>query len=176
MEIDFRNIQYLAKGSIVQKRIHGLFSSLGIFDDLEKYDPVLVGTFPLGINIEGSDLDILMHCDELIILTKRLVHLYGSLDGFYIEIKKKYDKDVLICRFNFQGFPFEIYATDIPVEKQRAYLHMIKEYKILNHQGESFKNQVIALKKKGVKTEPAFAQLLGVEGDPYEGLLAYEVG
>lgn len=50
---------------------------------------------------------------------------------------------------------------------------MIKEYTILLEKGEEFRKQIIALKLRGIKTEPAFADLLGLEGDPYKAILDY---
>jgi hypothetical protein len=49
---------------------------------------------------------------------------------------------------------------------------MIAEYKILQEEGEEFKQKIIELKKQGIKTEPAFGILLGLE-NPYEDLLKY---
>lgn len=48
---------------------------------------------------------------------------------------------------------------------------MLVEYKLLQQHGEDFRQQVVALKKAGIKTEPAFAKLLQLPGDPYEALL-----
>ena len=56
-----------------------------------------------------------------------------------------------------------------------GYLHMVIEYKILLQKGESFRQQVIALKQSGLKTEPAFAQLLGLPGNPYTALLEFNI-
>ena len=50
---------------------------------------------------------------------------------------------------------------------------MIIEHHILQQEGEDFKRKVVALKESGMKTEPAFAQLLGLDGDPYLALLEY---
>ncbi len=33
------------------------------------------------------------------------------------------------------------------------------------------REEVIRLKENGLKTEPAFAQVLNINGDPYEGLI-----
>ena len=52
---------------------------------------------------------------------------------------------------------------------------MIIEYKILELHGEVFRQEIIKLKSKGLKTEPAFAKLLGLVGNPYEELLNYKV-
>lgn len=52
---------------------------------------------------------------------------------------------------------------------------MIVEKKILDLKGENFRKRVIELKRKGLKTEPALAELLGLEGNPYEGLLNLDI-
>ncbi|WP_313894448.1 DUF4269 domain-containing protein [Psychrobacillus sp.] len=49
---------------------------------------------------------------------------------------------------------------------------MIVEISILKN-NPSFKEEVIILKEQGVKIEPAFCTLFGLEGDPYEALLEY---
>ncbi|MNC60542.1 hypothetical protein D3C75_1104260 [compost metagenome] len=55
--------------------------------------------------------------------------------------------------------------------QQNGYLHMLLEQRILNVLGAGFREAVIEMKKIGTKTEPAFARLLNLEGDPYEALL-----
>lgn len=51
---------------------------------------------------------------------------------------------------------------------------MIIEHKILIEKGEDFRLQVIQLKEQGYKTEPAFAHLLDLSGDPYDELLKFK--
>ena len=41
--------------------------------------------------------------------------------------------------------------------------------------GPAFKEQIRGLKRNGLKTEPAFAKLLGLNGDPYRAVLDYVV-
>lgn len=71
-----------------------------------------------------------------------------------------------------EGFPIEIFGQNKPTTQQNAYLHMVAEYKILQEKGEKFKQKIIELKKQGIKTEPAFGMLLGLE-NPYEDLLKF---
>lgn len=52
---------------------------------------------------------------------------------------------------------------------------MLIEATILNKYGEDFRRKIIELKESGVKTEPAFAQLLELKGNPYEGLLNFKI-
>ena len=77
----------------------------------------------------------------------------------------------MAASFTLEGFVIEIYGQPIPVRDQAAYRHMLAEYKILQEKGEAFRQQIIELKKQGLKTEPAFGKLLGIEGDVYEKLL-----
>ena len=49
---------------------------------------------------------------------------------------------------------------------------MIAEARLLSLAGESAKQAIRALKKQGIKTEPAFARYFGLLGDPYETLYA----
>ena len=77
-----------------------------------------------------------------------------------------------ICNFELEGFPIEIFGQNKPVAQQNAYLHMMAEYKIIQKKGEDFKQKIIDLKKKGIKTEPAFGMLLNLE-NPYQDLLNF---
>jgi len=52
---------------------------------------------------------------------------------------------------------------------------MIIEYEILKTKGENFRLEIIKLKQNGYKTEPAFAFLLGLNGDSYSELLKYQI-
>ncbi|MNE89471.1 hypothetical protein D3C80_1868800 [compost metagenome] len=51
---------------------------------------------------------------------------------------------------------------------------MIIEDRILKLLGSNFRNEIRDLKHKGLKTEPAFGQLLAITENPYEELLKYE--
>lgn len=51
---------------------------------------------------------------------------------------------------------------------------MLIENEILKQNGLQFKKDIVSLKLKGFKTEPAFAKLLGLKGNPYLALLALE--
>jgi hypothetical protein len=102
-----------------------------------------------------------------------LQHHFGTETGFRIAVKTKRGTETVVAGFVSGGFVIEIFGQPAPVQQQNAWRHMLIENAILQEQGEEFRRQIIGLKKQGIKTEPAFAQLLGLSGDPYLALLQY---
>jgi hypothetical protein len=172
---DFEDISYLKKGSPIQQKVFALLTQSKILYHLRSYQPILTGTLPLDIFIEGkSDLDIVCCSKHLESVEKILLTEYTTEKDFLIERKPIHGQLTLICRFEREGFLFEIFCQAVESHKQYAYRHMMVEYKILLQKGQAFKERIIRLKEKGIKTEPAFAQLLGLSGDPFEALLLLE--
>lgn len=174
--IDFTKLDYLKSGNEKQKRAYELLTKHKLFEKLEFYSPILAGTIPIEIDIEESDLDIICEVDlkfEEDFLDDLMFSRFIPGD---IEVKVDYpiingEKSITI-NFMLEEFPIEIFAQNKPTTQQNAYLHMIAEHKILQEKGEEFKQKIIDLKKKGIKTEPAFGMLLNLE-NPYEDLLKF---
>lgn len=171
--IDFTKIDYLSTGNSKQRRLFDLIRKYRIFESIQEFDPVLAGTIPINIDIDSSDADILCFCENEMYFSKSLEVSFGKYPRFEIHEKEINRHKTIISRFEIDGLCFEIFGQNIQPTKQRAYLHMLTEYRILAEKGDDFRNNVIQLKKAGIKTEPAFAQLLGIAGDPYLGLLEY---
>jgi hypothetical protein len=169
--IDFTKLDYLKIGNKKQKRAYEVLIKYKIFEVLEYYSPILAGTIPIEIDVEGSDLDIICEVEDKIEFEKFLVKNFSEFDLKIEKITIK-EENSIICNFELEEFPIEIFAQNKPTIAQNAYRHMIAEYKFLQEKGEEFKQKIIDLKKKGVKTEPAFGMLLGLE-NPYEDLLKF---
>lgn len=56
--IDFSTIEYLKNGNQKQIKAFEVLSQNNILTNLTEFDPILVGTIPINIDIETSDLDI----------------------------------------------------------------------------------------------------------------------
>lgn len=170
----FKNIDYLKFGNPKQKAAYKELIELKVFQYLKDYQPILVGTIPIEIDLPESDLDIICTCEDHEKFSALLSELFADKKGFII---KTYDWNGIKCTvatFRTASFEIEIFGQNIPTEKQNAYRHMLIEHKILNQQGPDFKAKIIQLKSEGIKTEPAFAKLLGLAGDAYEALLDLE--
>lgn len=170
---NFRDLAYLRNGSAIQLRGLKALEASGIFENLHGFDPVLTGTLPLDLFVESSDLDILCHAADLTAFRAFVTQQLSAYDKFRIFEYVVRGEHSVVVNFWFQGFAFEIFAQKIPVNEQMAYRHLVIEYEILIRNGALFRERILALKQQGVKTEPAFAQLLNLPGDPYLSLLAY---
>ncbi len=171
----FLNINYLKTGSKRQQQAHKELIDLEIMEKLAIYKPLLAGTIPIGIDIPTSDLDIICTCKNHFKFSTELIQLFGNQKNFMIETKLVREIQTTITTFDGAFYPIEIFGQHIASTKQNAFLHMLVEDQILTHKGKDFKEKIIALKKEGTKTEPAFAQLLGLKGDPYIELLEYNL-
>ncbi|MEC5173770.1 DUF4269 domain-containing protein [Chryseobacterium nepalense] len=169
---DFTTIEYLKSGNERQQKAYQLLSKHCFFEKLKAYSPILAGTIPIEIDIEGSDLDIICKVD--LKFEENFLNDVLSCIPHDAEIKVEYPvlngEKCITVNFGLEEFPIEIFGQNKPSTMQNAYRHMIAEYKILQEKGEDFKQKIIQLKQQGMKTEPAFGMLLGLE-NPYEDLL-----
>jgi hypothetical protein len=157
-------------GSEQQQKAYVAIHALDILHELSTYNPVLCGTLPIDIDVEGSDLDIIMEVEDLNLFETRLYTLYNKQDNFTTKRTTIRGKEVVKANFIFHKFEFELFGQAQPVHKQNAYLHMVIEYELLK-KDPTLKRKVTNLKKRGYKTEPAFCKLLDISGDPYTGLI-----
>ena len=173
MQTDFTNITYLKKGNQKQQAAYDLLVQYTIMDQLQQFDPVLVGTIPIGIDTDKSDLDIICCFNDQSAFEEHLQQAFGQHSQFNTYIVTHLQQLSVVANFYLANFEIEIFGQHIPTQKQYAYRHMIIEDRLLKKYGEAFRKQVIDLKTKGHKTEPAFALLLELQGDPYEALLQF---
>ncbi len=146
-------------------------AELDIFNRLAPYRPVLVGTFPLGLAMAGSDLDIICQAADLEAFAARVAALYGHKQGFRVAVKPVVGEPSAVAAFAAGGVPVEVFAQRLPVERQRGYRHLVVEARLLALGGAAAHDGIRALRAGGLKTEPAFARYFGLTGDPYAALL-----
>ena len=171
---NFRNIEYLEVGNERQKLAFSEIKKYQILEKLEKYDPILTGTIPIGIDLPESDLDIICECQNHSEFKAYLSENFSNKKDFKVYSTKQNGIESTIAEFKTDNFLFEIFGQNIPTEKQNAYRHMIIENIILKEKGYGFKQKIKELKSNGIKTEPAFAKLLDLHGNPYTELLKLE--
>lgn len=138
---------------------------------LKQYSPLVAGTYPLGIYTDKSDLDILISNVDFKSIEQIFKNHFSDFENFNYQTMTLSGQPTVVVTFTFQNISFEIFVQNVPTIKQQAYLHFLIEEKLLKFGGDSIKRKILNLRNTGLKTEPAFAQALGLSGDPYIELL-----
>jgi len=167
----FDTIDYLRTGTPRQQEAHQVITQNKLLEKLSGYTPILAGTIPLAIDIAHSDLDILCCWTHKHRFVDTLIAHFSDELQFSLQEKTISGHETVLAGFELGGFPVEVFGQNRPVKEQEGYRHMVIEYELLKTHGAEFREAVISLKKAGIKTEPAFAQVLGLKGDPYQELL-----
>jgi hypothetical protein len=171
---DWRNLNQLRTGTPAQRLAVSALEQLGLLECLADFDPVLAGTFPLDIQIEGSDLDLLCYAPNLHQLEQVLAQNYARLPNFILYRQWIRGQSAVISRFDCYGFTMEVFGATSPIEQQDGFRHLLIEHRLLEIGGAILRERVRSFKRKGLKTEPAFAQVLHLSGNAYEALLDLE--
>lgn len=168
---DWRNINYLARGNAKQKLCHQILVKHKILEVLKDFDPVVIGTIPIEIDIDGSDIDIACQSNNLTLFSNFILKEFSHYPSFTDNLQK----NSYSASFNIENIPVEIYAESAPVENQNGYRHMVIEKRLLNIETHIFKDKIIEFKRQGYKTEPAFGKLLKMENAYLELLYLEEL-
>lgn len=165
------DLTYLNRGSERQRDAFRVIIELDLFSLLADFQPVLAGTFPLGIETPQSDLDILCFAQDLDRFDELVTNVYGDEDEFEVRRTEKNGLSTVIGNFRVRNIPVELFAQPRPTEEQNAYRHLVAEARLLREGGEQALQAIRALKLEGMKTEPAFGEYFCLPGDPYETLI-----
>ena len=167
--INFLDITYLKLGNKKQQKVYRILVSHRIMEQLSAYTPIFVGTIPIRIDIETSDIDIICCVRDKNQFIEALTIHFHHMKNFKVTENTAFGS--VKANFYIDGFELEIFGQDLESIQQNAYQHMMIEHSVLIEKGEKFRQEIINLKRQGLKTESAFAKLLGLDGDPYKELL-----
>lgn len=168
---DWSDARYLKSGNSRQQQAYQVLQETKVLSVLKDYDPIVVGTIPIGIDVEGSDIDIACHAPDLESFGSLVRSSFSAYGSFADRIKD--DEKAYVAGFIYSGREIEIFAQNKPPVLQNGFRHMLVEERILRLAGEEFRQRIIGLKQQGIKTEPAFGLLLNLE-NPYSDLLDLE--
>ncbi len=146
---------------------------LALMRRLAAYDPHVAGTPPLGLALPSSDIDVLCHASDATRFVEDVSAAFGAEEEFRVG-RWSGGERAIIATFSAHGWPIEIFGHPTPVAEQAGWRHFLVERRLLALGGKAFHAAVMAERKRGLKTEPAFAAALKLGGDPYTALLALE--
>lgn len=137
------------------------------------FDPVVIGTPPLGIDVANSDIDIACFSEDLEQFANFATRQLESNSAFCIRSTIAQNHLALTVRFSAFDWDVEIFCQAVPTREQWGVRHFLIEQRLLAL-FDDLKSRVVELKRSGLKTEPAFAKALGLAGDPYVAILKLE--
>ncbi|CEI71844.1 Domain of unknown function (DUF4269) [Romboutsia hominis] len=83
-DINWKDISYLKEGNNTQRKSYEILKRINIFEVLKDYNPILIGTIPIQINIESSDLDIVCEVENFVTFKEVLVNEFEIRKGFKV--------------------------------------------------------------------------------------------
>ncbi len=146
-------------------RVRAILEDAGVFAATASFDGRFIGSIPLDLHGEGADADIVCSADHLEGFVAAMITAFGERPDFRSLIAPYLGRPSSIVRFTLPGLPVEIFARPEPVEAHESFRHHRAATRLLALGGEALRDQVRGLKAMGIKTEPAFARALGLEGD-----------
>ncbi len=148
-------------------------NQLALLRLLAEFDPIVIGTPPLGIATPLSDIDIACSAPDFDRFADVARRSFGEMKSFSIRTPNHLPDPAIIASFCAMGWEIEIFCQEIATEVQWGVRHFRIEERLLALRPQ-LRERIVDLKRGGMKTEPAFARILGLTGDPYEALLELE--
>ncbi len=177
---DLYSIDYLQNGSVRQKRAYASLRELDVLSRLSSFStdglgeaPALVGSLPLDLALDASDIDIVAYATDLKNFSALLKTEFGNSEGFRSSRGIVLGVPTLMTEFIFSSETYEIFSQATLVPRQNAVIHLLVEERLLNLGGREFRQEIINERELGAKTEVAFGKVLGL-ADPYRELLGLE--
>ncbi len=146
---------------------------LNLLTCLAEFRPMVIGTPPLGLATEESDIDIACSAKDLERFAAVARHQYGHLEAFSLRRFEESPEPAMIASFRHSGWEVELFCQELDIEDQAGVRHFHVEQRLLKLE-PSLQQEILHWKRFGVKTEPAFAKVLQLSGDPYEAMLTLE--
>jgi len=140
---------------------------------LAQYDPHIAGTPPLGLDLPTSDVDVLCCAHDYAAFATTLWSSYSNEADFSLRQWTTQGRPV-IGSFTAHDWRFEIFGHSKAVRHQQGWRHFVVERRLLTLAGAELQKAILDKRISGLKTEPAFALLLGLKGDPYRAILDLE--
>jgi hypothetical protein len=171
-EPDWHSLDHVKGVSARQKELLRIVRKYRILEILEPLTPLIASTINLEIDTPSSDVDICLHCRDSAAYYALCRQHFSAAKSYTERSFESHGTSCFLVGFFLEDLEFELVAQNIPSPKQLCFVHMVIAWRILAladqcGTGGQLRTAIRGLKLAGVKTEPAIAQSLGLEGDPY---------
>jgi hypothetical protein len=140
--------------------------NMALTELLSGFNPCLVGSYPVGLALDGSDLDYVCEAYDLPAFEDVVRDAFGHMDNFYLEHKNMQGGIACVALFESpNGYPVELVGQPIKTAQNYGYVRMDVTSRLLGLVGKDVVQDIQKLKKGGVSTDEALATLFGIDGD-----------
>ncbi len=146
---------------------------LAIADKLVQFPSMIIGTPPLGLATQNSDIDVAFQADDLHRFQQEAALAFGEQANYSHHSGCKRGEPYACIQFHAFDWEVELFCQSIPLDQQWGVRHFLVEQRLLQLH-PPLRLAVLELKQRGMKTEPAFASVLGLAGDPNEAILSLD--
>lgn len=150
-----------------------LIDDLNLLGCLAEFSPTVIGTPPLGLATEESDIDIACAAGDPERFANVARACFGQLAAFSLKRFEDLDEPAIVASFVSAGWVVELFCQSLDIQDQAGVRHFLIEQRLLGLRS-GLRLEILRLKRLGFKTEPAFARALRLPGDPYLSMLALE--
>ncbi|MGY4314884.1 hypothetical protein ACVWW1_004211 [Bradyrhizobium sp. JR3.5] len=133
-------------------------TSSAVMELLKPFDPRIVGTLPLGLAVPGSDIDIVCHAPDPNAFADIVWTHCQSADDFVLYRWAK-GTCPAIARFVWDGWPFELFGDQRPVNQQQGWIHFEAERRLLALDNGRLRRAVGKLRADGLKDRACVRRL-----------------
>lgn len=150
-----------------------VLDELQLLPQLREFQPTIIGTPPLGIDVSTSDIDVACVALDLGHFADFANSRFGDQDRFSKRTTIVRTEPTVMISFWYRDWQIELFCQTCPVEDQWGVRHFNVERRLLEL-GPELGPIIKRLKLDGLKTEPAFAKALGLTGDAHKAILELE--
>lgn len=166
MHMKLLDPDHLKRGTERQKTAYAALSSLGIFERLAMYGPVLAGPIPIGLDTPSSHLEVFVSGENLEECAEKITNFWGTEEQFSLAHQVIGGTPAVVSSFFFEDLGIEILAQNRSVLSQTAVLNMLVEARLLSFAPPSARAEIMTHISSGMDKESAFAQVFEIKGDP----------
>ena len=126
-----------------------VLNNLGLLQKLAAYEPMVIGTPPLGIDIDSSDIDIACTAADLEQFKSDVINTFGDEAEYCVGNLERFPEPAVRAAFIAEGWEIELFCQSIPIAEQWGVRHFFVEQRLLTLQ-PALRSKVIDLKKSGL--------------------------
>jgi hypothetical protein len=89
---------------------HTRLLATGVLDTLAPYGPVVVGSYPLGLQAPGSRIEVVCRAADLVAFARVVERAYGGIEGFALHPGRLDEEEAVFAEFDIEGLPLEVAA------------------------------------------------------------------